>query len=109
MQDRPNIDATVAEAQQALGASILTELELGLTFLDVAETTTDRKHARRSLDNAITALRTADRMLSTVQADTVDLDAVAQHRAELARRLRITKLLALDGAGPLPALGSRER
>lgn len=47
---------TLAEAHKALAETILIELELGLTFLDVAETTSDRTHARRNMNHAITAL-----------------------------------------------------
>jgi len=53
----PIPDVTVVEARQALGEPVLTELELELTFLDVAAQTTDSAHARRSVNNAIVALR----------------------------------------------------
>ena len=46
---------TVTEVQQALAATVLTELELGMTFLDVAENARDRKHSLQSIRNAITA------------------------------------------------------
>ena len=103
MAGLPDIEVTVAEAQQALAESILTELQLGLTFLDVAETTRDHKHALRSVENAITALRTADRFLSTVPPETVDLDVLRESRRQLSQRLRTTKVLTPDEVDRLTA------
>jgi len=84
----PDVDVTIGEARQALLEMVVTELDLGLTFLDVAATTTDGKHARKSIGNAIIALRTADRFLSELSPDTRNLDAIKQRREILAMRLR---------------------
>lgn len=78
----------VRDAQQAVADSVLTELELGLTFLDVAETSTSRQHRRQSIEHAATALRTADKFLSGVPADTLKyVDGIRERRIELAQRL----------------------
>jgi len=84
----PNVDVTIGEARQALAAMVFTELELGLTFLDVAATTTNGRHVHRSVSNAITALRTADRLLSMLSPETIELEALRQRRERLAVRLR---------------------
>ena len=83
----PDDTVTVTEAQQALAATVLTELELGMTFLDVAENTRDRKHSLQSIRNAITALRTADKFLSEIYPGT-NIDGIKQRRRQLAERLR---------------------
>ena len=77
----------MAEAKQAVAESVVTELELGMTFLDVAETTRDRKHALRSVRNAITALRTASTFVSELQPDT-GIATIQQRREQLTARLR---------------------
>jgi hypothetical protein len=86
-----NATGTVDELQATVAEFILTELELGLTFLDIAETTADREHARLSVDHATTALRTADRFLSQVQPGTVNLGAIGLRRELLAERLHGTR------------------
>src|SRR5215469_2544825 len=83
----PNAAIAVAEVQQALADTVLIELELGLTFLDVAANTRQRKHAQRSVNHAITALRTANKFLPQIQPGIADLDLIEQRRKQLARRL----------------------
>lgn len=83
----PPPNPAIAEAQQALADTVLIELELGLTFLDVAANTRERKHAQQSVNHAITALRTANRFLSQIQPGTADLNLIEQRRKQLASRL----------------------
>jgi len=82
----PDSDVTMAEAQQAVAQSVLTELELGITFLDVAANTGDARRARQNIKNAIIALRTADRFLLEISPDR-NSDAIQQRRKQLAERL----------------------
>jgi len=84
-----NIAITLAKAQQALAACVLTDLELGLTFLDVAVNSTDRKRAQRSVRHAIAALRSANRCYPKLQHGAANLDAIRQRREQLAQRLRL--------------------
>lgn len=94
----------MAKMQQALADTVRLELELGLTFLDVAANTKDPKHAWRSVRNAITALKTADRFMLQIQPNTIDVAAMRQQRKELVQRLRaITGLV-----WPSPAEGQGE-
>jgi len=86
-RDQPNIGVTLAEAQQAIADTDCTELELGMTFLDVAASTGNRKRALQSIRNAITALRTADRFLSRIRPGP-KIHAIHQRRERLADRLR---------------------
>lgn len=86
-----NTTVTVDELPATVADFILTELELGLTFLDIAETTADREHARLNVDHATTALRTADRLLSQVQPGTLKLAAIGPRRELLAERLHGTR------------------
>jgi len=83
----PHYGVTVARAQQVIAECVLTELELGITFLDVAENTSDPEHARQSVKNAIIALRTANRFFSEIQPG-ANLDGIEQRRRQLAERLR---------------------
>ena len=97
MEHPPRNDAfTVAEAQQAIAETIVTELELGMTFLDVAETTRVRRHAWQSIRNAITALRSANRFLSEIEPGT-GIDAVQQRREQLTAR--ILAIIDVDDLG----------
>ena len=80
-------DVSLTEAQRVIAESILTELELGMTFLDVAQNTKDRKHALRSVRNAITAARTADAFLRRIHP-TTKIDEIHKRREQLAERLR---------------------
>jgi hypothetical protein len=83
----PDARVTEAEAQQVIADTVCTELDLGMTFLDVAQNTRDPRHAWQSVKNAITALRTANRFLAKIQS-TANIDAIRQRREELAKRLR---------------------
>ena len=67
---------------------MLTDMDLAHTFLDIAATTTDRSHALRNINNAITALRTVDMFLSQVQSSYVDIEKIRTRREQLAERLR---------------------
>jgi len=82
-----DVDVAVAPARQVVVEFIFNELDLGLAFLGVAETTADLEQARRSVRQAITALRTADRAFSTIQPGTTNVDAIRQLREQLTQRL----------------------
>lgn len=84
----PDVDVAIDEARRTLFEMVVTELDLGLTFLDVAATTTDSKHARRSVDHAIAALRAADKFWSELSPATGNLDELRQRRERLAVRLQ---------------------
>lgn len=84
----------MADLHQTLVEAVLTELELGLTFLDVAATTADRQHARTAVRHAITALRTAERFLAKLRPNTNDADVIHQRHEQLAQRLRAITGLA---------------
>jgi len=58
-----------------------------MTFLDVAENTSDLKHAQQSVRNAITALRVANRFLSEIDPGS-KIDAIQERRERLTGRLR---------------------
>ena len=83
-----NLQLAIAEARQTLMEMVFTELDLGLTFLDVAATTTDTDHAHRCVGNAIVALRTADKFLSELSPEARSLDTIRERREQLALRLR---------------------
>ena len=84
----PDATNTRPETQRLIAESVLTEIELGLTFLDAADATEDNRHAQKSISRAITALRTADRFLSTIQPSAINLNSIQQRREQLAQRLR---------------------
>jgi len=87
MERPPGVDFIVADVQQALLESVLTEIETGHVSLDVAANTADREHAQQNVSNAVTALRTADRFMSRVQPGSSDLNQTWQLRNQLALRL----------------------
>ena len=92
----PDTRVTETEAQQVIVDTVCIELDLGMTFLDVAENTRDPKHAWQSVKNAITALRTANQFLARIQP-TANIDAIRQRREELAKRLRAITGVADSG------------
>jgi hypothetical protein len=97
-----SVDAaeTLAHARQIVATFALTELELGLTFLDAAELTRNPQNAHRGIRHAITALRTADKLLARVGP--YDPEAVRASREALVNRLRAVaeaQGASLDGAG----------
>ena len=67
--------------------SVLAELELGLTFLDIAADTGESKTTQRCVRNAIAALRTANRFL-TVDQGSPHADYLRRRRQELCQRLQ---------------------
>ena len=77
----------LSDVQRTRVEYIRTELDIGLTFLDIAANTRDPKHSLRCVGIAIEALRTADRFFR--QAQLVDSDAdLYQRREQLRQRLR---------------------
>jgi hypothetical protein len=80
-------DQIVADVQRSHADYIRTELDIGLTFLDIAATTRDLKHSQRCVGIAIEALRTADRFFREVQLVDSD-DDLYQRREQLRQRLR---------------------
>jgi hypothetical protein len=85
-----NTVTTLTKAQRAVADSVLTELELGLTFLDVAETTNDPAHALQSVKHALTALRAANKFLGVLQPGIFHIDefeTIQQRREQLVQRL----------------------
>ena len=75
------------EARQTMLDAVLTDLDLGLTFLEVAETTENVETSRRNIGNALTALRTADKVLTELGTGP-NIEVVQQRRDQLAQRLR---------------------
>jgi hypothetical protein len=94
--ESPNASVAEAQAQQVIADTVCIEIDLGMTFLDVAENTRDPRHAWQSVKNAITALRTANRFLARIQP-TANIDAIRQRREELAKRLRAITGMADSG------------
>jgi hypothetical protein len=74
--------------QNVVADFVLLELDLGITFLEVAKTTRELGHAHRSISHAVTALRTADRFLAAIRPYALNSDAIEQRRKELIRRYR---------------------
>jgi hypothetical protein len=85
--ERPNPIA--ANAQRLLANFVLTEIELRLTFLDVAETTQNRHRARQNVNNALKAQRNADKYLSQILPGTFNLNAARERREQLPERSRM--------------------
>ena len=79
---------TVVESRQTLAECILTELEVGLTFLDLAATSVDRVQNLLGVEKAFDVLRTVDKLLSEIQPGTINVDAILPLRSQLAERLR---------------------
>ena len=101
MERPPRVDFIVADVQQALVESVLTEIETEHVFLDVAANTADREHAQRNVDHALTALRTADKFMSRIQPGSSDLGQIWQRRNQLALRLPAMALeYGLHGSQP---------
>jgi hypothetical protein len=94
MKQAPDARVVIAESQKTLAQTVLTDIETGLTFLEVAETTTDRNHALKSIGNATTALAAAGKYLPQLPPDLIDVEVIREHREQLAQRLRaVTDLI----------------
>ena len=77
----------LSDVQRTRAEYIRTELDIGLTFLDIAANTRDPKHSQRCMCTAIEALRTADKFFR--EAQLVDSDAdLYRRREQLRQRLR---------------------
>ena len=80
-------DEVLSDVQRTRAEYVRTELDIGLTFLDIAANTRDRKHSLRCVCIAIEALRTADRFFR--DARLVDPNDELYRRGEqLRQRLR---------------------
>jgi len=77
----------LSDVQRTRAEYIRTELDIGLTFLDIAANTPDPKHSQRCVCIAIEALRTADRFFREAQLVDSD-DDLYRHREQLRQRLR---------------------
>jgi hypothetical protein len=84
----PSVDVenTISDARRIQAEFVLTELELGLTFLDIAANTREPRTTRRCVRNAVAALRTANRFLRGRAVDSDDR-YIRQRREELCERL----------------------
>jgi hypothetical protein len=77
----------LSDIQRTRADFIRTELDIGLTFLDIAANSRDPKHSQRCVCIAIEALRTADKFFR--EAQLVDSnDDLYQRREQLRQRLR---------------------
>jgi hypothetical protein len=76
---------------------VLTELEQGISLLDVAATTVDRRHAQAV---ALAGLRSADRFLSRAHPHGTNLDSILKRREELAQRLHAFTAVGDSNRGP---------
>lgn len=76
-----------AVVQRTRAEFIRTELDIGLTFLDIAANTRDSKHSHRCVCSAIEALRTADRFFGDARLVDSD-DELYRRREQLRQRLR---------------------
>ena len=86
---RANPPNAVIGALRSVAECMLADMELAHTFLDIAETTADRSHALKDIQNALTALRTVDKYLSKPQPSFVDIEEIRTRREHLAERLRV--------------------
>jgi HpcH/HpaI aldolase/citrate lyase family len=80
-------DNLILEAQHIQADYVRVELELGLTFLDIAEATREAETARRCIHHAITALRTANHFLAGIRVNTGDNAILYQYPNELRKRI----------------------
>ena len=87
--ERMNVPPSVAEKHfsRAQGEFVRTELELGDTLLDMAQTTQDAAFARSCMRSALTALQTADKHMAGALFLQGDLE-VRDLRKRLATGLR---------------------
>jgi hypothetical protein len=81
-----DVASSLADARRIQAEFVLTELELGLTFLDIAANTGQPKTTTRCVRNAIEALRTANRFL-IVGRGGPHSDYLRRRRDELRERL----------------------
>ena len=77
----------LSDVQRTRAEYIRTELDIGLTFLDIAANTRDPKHCQRCMCTAIEALRTADKFFRVAQLVDSD-DDLYRRREQLRQRLR---------------------
>ena len=87
MWDPSRFGQVLSDVQRTRAEFIRTELDIGLTFLDIAATTRDPKHSQRCRCTAIEALRTADKFFSEAQLVDSD-DELYRRREQLRQRLR---------------------
>jgi hypothetical protein len=69
------------------GKFLLTDLDVAMTFLDVAETTTDTEHAKRSRLDARKAYDTVTGLLSKLDSEVAYLDEIKEKMRALKARL----------------------
>ena len=82
-----DIETALSDAERVQVERVLVELELGLTFLDIAANTGEPKTNRRCVRNAIVALRTANTFLA-VPRSKAEGHYISQRRDELSERLK---------------------
>ena len=82
-----DLESALYDARRIHAESVLAELELGLTFLDIAADTGESKTTQRCVRNAIAALRSANRFL-TVGQGSPHADYLRRRREELCQRLQ---------------------
>jgi hypothetical protein len=79
-------ETALSDAERVQVERVLVELELGLTFLDIAANNGEAKTNRRCVRNAIVALRTANTFLA-VPRRKAEGQYIRQRRDELSERL----------------------
>lgn len=79
---------TTPEVQHVRADFARTELDVAFTFLDIAANTRDQSHARKCVQTATDALRTADRFFAQTEVSTADIREFNEDRERLRKRLR---------------------
>ena len=86
-----SVPSRFSEGNESGVEFLLSELDLAVTFMDFANTTTNEETAQRNYQHAIKAYKTAERFLPKVMPDRMQRQTIAEKLANLRARL--------DGAG----------
>ena len=80
-------ECAAVEVQRVRADFVRTELDVAFTFLDIAANARGQTHARKCVQTAIDALRTADRFFLQTEASAADIRDINERRGQLRQRL----------------------
>lgn len=79
-----------AQGRRTMAESTLTQLEIGLTFLELAANAIEPGHVLHNINHALAALSTADHFMPRIEEGSRLAGMIQQCREQLTVRLRAT-------------------
>lgn len=79
-----------AQGRRTIAESILSQLEIGLTFLELAANAIEPRHVLHNINHALAALSTADNFMPRIEEGSRLAGMIEQCREQLTVRLRAT-------------------